>query len=102
MSDLLGDLSATQRLEATMWARFEEAAAKVGCPVDQIRPYFQMALNTCRPDGLRPDLKGQKAVGPMPEQEVLQAQYRVALFELLKCLDAKRLEETFAQLVRDA
>jgi hypothetical protein len=101
MSDLLGDLSAIERLEATLWARFEEAAVKVRCPVDQIRCYFQMAVNTCRPDGVRSDLTGQK-VGPMPEQEVLEARYRVALTELLECLDTKRLEETFAQLVRDA
>jgi hypothetical protein len=51
---------------------------------------------------MRPNPVGGKATGPVPEIEVLQAEYRVALYELLKCLDAKQLEETFAQLVRDA
>ena len=101
MTDLLGDLSATRDLEATMWRRFEEAAAKVGCSVDQIQPYFEMALSTCRPAGMRSHL-GRTGLGPVPEMEVLQAQYRIALFELLKCLDGKQLEDTFALLVRDA
>ena|SRR5690349_13624151 len=102
MQDSLGDVSAVRDLEATMWTRFEDAAAKVGCSVDQIQPYFEMALNTCRPTGMRPIPVNGTAVGPIPEMEVLQAEYRIALSELLKCLDAKQLEDTFAQLVRDA
>ena len=102
MQDLLGDVSAARDLEAAMWARFEEAAAKVGCSVDQIQSYFEMALNTCRPGGMRPSLKVGMPVGPVPEVEVLQAEYRIALAELLKCLDQKQLEATFALLVRDA
>jgi hypothetical protein len=73
MQDLLGDVSAARDLEAAMWARFEEAAAKVGCSVDQIQSYFEMALNTCRPGGMRPSLKVGMPVGPVPEVEVLQA-----------------------------
>jgi hypothetical protein len=81
-----------------MWRRFEEAAAKAGCSVDQIQPYFEMALNTCRPMGMRPNPVGGKAAGPVQEIEVFQAEYRIALYELLKCLDGKQFEETFALL----
>jgi hypothetical protein len=104
-ADIPGDLSAARSLEAEMWARFEEAAAKVGCPSEQIRPYYDMALDTCRPALMRPDGTLdllRKPPGPAPALETLQAQYRMALFELRKCLDPKRLERTFSQVVKDA
>jgi hypothetical protein len=108
MADPFGDVWATRRLEEAIWARFDEAAVKANCPTDQIKAYYGMVLDLCKPRELQENPRGwddgplPKLTGPKPEKEALQAQYRIALSEMLACLDMKALEETFAAVARDA
>ncbi len=97
----LGDAVAARGLEEEIWAAFEKAARKVGCPTDQIQAYYKMVLDVCKPvDGSRV-WDPTRLVGPKLEAEVLQAQYRAALAEVFRALDPKHLERTFAALVED-
>jgi len=107
-ADPFGDVLAARHLEEAIWARFEEAATKANCPTDQIKAYYRMVLDLCKPRELQENPRGwenkplPKLTGPPPEEEVLQAQYRIALSEMLACLDMKGLEETFAAVAADA
>jgi hypothetical protein len=44
MPDDLGDIVAARRLEDAIWALFEQAATKVGCPTADIGAYYKMVL----------------------------------------------------------
>jgi len=101
MADDLDDIVAARRLEGAIWALFEQAATKVGCPTADIEAYYKMVLEVCRPaDGSRA-WDPTRAIGPKPEPQALQAQYRATLEEVFRSLDAEHLEATFATLVRD-
>jgi hypothetical protein len=107
MADELNDFLAERRLEDAIWARFAEAAKKVGCPIDQAEGYFEMLLDSCKPIEMQDDPRGWggkriRLDGPKDEKEVHRAQYRAALAKLRDQSDAATLELIFADLARDA
>jgi hypothetical protein len=101
MADDLGDVVAARRLEEAIWAVFEQAASKAGCPTADIEAYYKMVLEVCRPASVSRAWDPTQTAGPKPEADVLQAQYRIALEEIYRSLNPEHLESTFAALVRD-
>ncbi len=104
----LNEFLAERRLEDAIWSRMAAAALRVGCPIEQAEAYCEMALEACKPIDLQEDPRGwdnkplPKVVGPKPEKETLHAEYRTALADLLGMLDDKTLEESFADIAKDA
>jgi hypothetical protein len=68
-----------------------------GCPIEQAEAYCDMALPRGWDNKPLP-----KVVGPKPEKETLRAEYRTALADLLGVLDDKTLEESLADIAKDA
>ncbi len=99
MGDDLGDTVAARRLEDLIWALFEQAAGKVGCPTTHIEAYYKMILDVCRPADGSHTWDPTRTIGPKLGADVLQAQYRTALEEIFRTLDPKHLERTFAAIV---
>lgn len=107
--DLLREDHMAEPLEQAIWARFAEAAVRVGCPAEIAASYYDDILESYRPTEMQRDYRPSRIdvddFGRLlyPEEpEEMRRQYRASLADVLGDLvDLVGLEATLKDLAQE-